>query len=244
MRCTEQLRALKSLQDHRSSLAVALPGAESRALQSRAQDARLVQKLCSRVAALMCDLDFDEPIAQDSSQYQQGLAALRDEQLRKAQADIERDVALLGNILQERQQSGSASSLTRSQQNRAKRKRKRIRQLVDSMAAWQQLDLPDSSTVQQLPTSWTEQVVKNLFKGVFPWKRLPDSDVPAVMAERFREACAEVRCMLYIPLVCLTLTASQPLHSVCGMTTARYSCNNQSIITSASQYRCIGYTML
>ena len=132
-------------------------------------------------------------IAQDSAQYQQGLAALRDEQVRKAQADIERDVALLSNILQERQQSGAASSLTRSQQNRAKRKRKRIRQLVDSMAAWQQLRLPDSSTMRQLPARWTEAVIKDLFKGVFPWKQLADSDVPAVLAEQFREACAEVR---------------------------------------------------
>lgn len=196
VRCTEQLRALKSLHDHRSSLAVALSGAESRALQSKAQDARLMEKLCSRVASLMCDLGFDAPISQDSSQYQRGLAALRDEQLRRAQADIERDVALLGNILQERQQSGAASSLTRSQQNRAKRKRKRIRQLVDSMAAWQQMDLPESSTLQQLPARWTESVIKGLFKGTFPWKQLPDSDVPAVLAEQFREACAEVRCLL------------------------------------------------
>lgn len=195
VRSSEQLRALKSLQDNRSSLAVALPGAESRALQARAQDARLMEKLCSRVASLMFDLGFDELIAQDSSQYQQGLAALRDEQLRKAQVDIERDVDLLGNILQVRQQSGAASSLTRSQQNRAKRKRKRIRQLVDSMAAWQQLPLPESSTLRQLPARWTESVIKDLFKGIFPWKQLPDSDVPAVLAEQFREACAEVRCV-------------------------------------------------
>jgi hypothetical protein len=36
-------------------------------------------------------------------------------------------------------------------------------------------------------------VIKDLFKGVFPWKQLPGSDVPAVLAEQFREACAEVR---------------------------------------------------
>lgn len=212
MRCTEQLRAFKSLHDHRSSLAVALPGAESRALQSRAQDARLMEKLCGRVASLMCDLGFDEPIPHDSTQYQQGLAALRDEQLRKAQADIKRDVALLGSILQERQQSGAASSLTRSQQNRAKRKRKRIRQLVDSMAAWQQHDLPETSTLLQLPTRWTESVIKDLFKGIFPWKQLPNSDVPAVLAEQFREACAEVRVMLLgmdeAALLCVTYQPS------------------------------------
>jgi hypothetical protein len=197
VRCNEQLRALRSLQEHRSSFAVALPGAESCALQSRAQDAKLRDKLCDRLATLECSLGFDEALAVDSTQYQQGLADLRDEHVRKAEADIERDVALLGNILQERQQSGAASSLTRSQQNRAKRKR--IRQLVDSIAAWQKLPLPNSSTVQQLPASWTEAVIKDIFKGVFPWKQLPDGDVPAVLAEQFREACAEVRG----PLCCL-----------------------------------------
>jgi hypothetical protein len=95
--------------------------------------------------------------------------------------------------MQERQQSGAASSLTRSQQNRAKRKRKRIRQLIDSIATWQQLDLPSSTVTQQLPARWSEQVVSDLLKGTFPWRQSSSGDVPAVLAEQFREACAEVR---------------------------------------------------
>lgn len=193
VRCSEELRALQALKQNSSSLAVALPGAESRALQSRAQDGKLMDKLVRRLAKLQVDLEFDAPLAPADSQYKQGLSALRDQQVRKIQRDIERDVALLGNIMQERQQSGAASNLTRSQQNRAKRKRKRIRQLIDSIATWQQVDLPSSTVTQQLPARWSEQVVSALLKGTFPWRQSSSGDVPAVLAEQFREACAEVR---------------------------------------------------
>jgi hypothetical protein len=165
VRAQEQLRALTSLRNNRSSFAVALPGAESRPLQARASDSKLEHKLLRRVAKLQFQLDWDAPPGRDSSEYQQGLAALRDEHLRKAQKDIERDVAVLGSILQERQQLGAASRRTRNQQNRATRRRKRIRQLVDSMAAWQQLDLPSSPASQLLPTRWTEQITLDLFRG-------------------------------------------------------------------------------
>jgi hypothetical protein len=202
VRCSEEVRALQALKQNSSSLAVALPGAESRALQSRAQDGRLLEKLLRRLAKLQVDLGYDEPLAADSSLYREGLAAVRDQQLRRIQRDIERDVALLGNIMQERQQSGASSSLTRSQQNRAKRRRKRIRQLVDSIATWQQLDLPSSTVTQQLPDKWSDQVVSGLLKGTFPWKQSSTGDVPAVLAEQFREACAEVRAgVVSIPCV-------------------------------------------
>lgn len=192
VRAKEQLRALRSLRDNRSSLAVALPGSESRPLQARAQDSKLEVKLLRRVAALQYELDWAEQHEADSDQYQQGLAALRDEHLRKAQKDIERDVAALGNILQERRQMGEASRLTKNQHNRAARRRKRIRQLIDSMAAWQQLDLRPSPISQLLPVQWTEQVVLGIFKGTFPWKQGAVVGVPALLAEQFRDACAEV----------------------------------------------------
>jgi hypothetical protein len=193
VRAKEQLRAIASLRDNRSSLAVALPGSESRPLQARASNSKLEHKLLCRVAGLQFDLGWDEPAEPSSSVYQEGLAALRDEHLRKAQKGIERDVAVLGSILQERQQLGAASRLTRNQHNRAARRRKRIRQLVDSMAAWQQLDLPASPASQLLPARWTEQVVLDMFKGSFPWKQGEAGGVSSLLAEQFREACAEVR---------------------------------------------------
>ena len=196
VRCSEELRALQALKKNSSSFAVALPGAESRALQSRAQDDVLVEKLLRRLAQLQVNLEYDAPLAPDNILYKQGLAAVRDQQVRKIQRDIERDVALLGNILQQRQQSGAASSLTRSQQNRAKHKRKRIRQQLNSIATWQQLDLPSSTVTQQLPGQWSEQMVSDLLKGTFPWRQSATGDVPAVLAEQFREACAEVSALI------------------------------------------------
>lgn len=191
VRCSEELRALQALKANSSSFAVALPGAESRALQSRALNDQLTVKLVQQMAKL--EVELGEALAPGDSKYKQGLAALRDQQVRKAQRDIERDAAALGSIMQERQQSGAASRLTRSQQNRAKNKRKRIRQLVNSIAAWQQHDLPSSPVTQQLPASWSDQVVSSLFKGTFPWKQGLSGNVPAVLVEQFREACAEVR---------------------------------------------------
>jgi hypothetical protein len=196
VRCFEELRALQALKDNSRSFAVALPGAESRSLQSRAQDDKLLEKLRRRVAKLQVDLGYEEALSVDHPEYRQGLAALRDQQVHKLLKDIERDVAMLGSITQERKQSGASSSLTRSQQRRAKTRRKRIRQLVDIVSAWQQYELPAGNMMGQLPAQWTEQVINNLFKGTFPWKQPADGDavsVPALLAEQFRDACAEVR---------------------------------------------------
>jgi hypothetical protein len=196
VRCFEELRALQALKDNSRSFAVALPGGESRSLQSRAQDDKLLEKLRRRVAKLQVDLGYEEVLSVDHPEYKQGLAALRDQQVHRLLKDIERDVAVLGSITQERKQSGASSSLTRSQQRRAKSRRKRIRQLVDSVAAWQQYELPASNITGQLPAQWSEQVITSLFKGTFPWKQPADGDaasVPALLAEQFRDACAEVR---------------------------------------------------
>lgn len=189
VRSAESLRAQRSLQQNSSSLAVALPGTEHRALQARAQDKKLQDKLLRRVAQLQVALDLDEPLPVSSEQYKKGLAALRDEQLRNTQRQLEREVALLGSITQERRQEGEAS------------KRKRIRQLVDSMAAWQRMDLPSSSVVQQLPHQWGEQDVLALFKGRFPWRPRDDGSVSAVLVEQFRDACAEVGVLVLATLL-------------------------------------------
>lgn len=201
VRSAESLRAQRSLQQNSSSLAVALPGTEHRALQARAQDKKLQDKLLRRVAQLQVALDLDEPLPVSSEQYKKGLAALRDEQLRNTQRQLEREVALLGSITQERRQEGEASKRTRNQQKRAARKRKRIRQLVDSMAAWQRMDLPSSSVVQQLPHQWGEQDVLALFKGRFPWRPRDDGSVSAVLVEQFRDACAEVGVLVLATLL-------------------------------------------
>lgn len=193
VRWSEELRGLQALRENRSALAVALPGARSRSLQARAQNNQHIERVKWRLARLMVGLRLDEQLAVDSSQYQQGLAALRDEELLKAQRDIEREVALLGSTIQQRQQSGAASELTRNQDKKKQRRRNRIRELVDSIVGWQQEDLPPSPITQGLPEQWSQQTIRNLEQGIFPWRQ--QGGAVELLAEQFRDACAEVNCV-------------------------------------------------
>lgn len=84
----------------------------------------------------------------------------------------------------------------------ATNKRKRVRQLVSVMQTWQQLPASCSSMTAQLPASWTDTEVSKLFKGDYPWQQGHNTILGAVtklMAERFRDACAEVSssCILF-----------------------------------------------
>lgn len=186
---------LEALQQRRSALAVALPGTE-RQLQSQAEHDKRVARLVARLAKLMVELELPAPLAEDSTEYQQGLAALRDEQLRHLQQQVEREAAALGELTQVRRQLGAACGQTRNQDRRARRRRKRIRQLVDTMHTWQQKGLPASAVTQHLPAVWTEQAIKQLFGGRFPWQHTSGGPgrLPILLVERFRDACAEVRC--------------------------------------------------
>jgi hypothetical protein len=194
VRCSEQESVLRTLQDKRSAVAVALPGTE-RQLQSQSEHAKRVSKLQDRMAKLMVDLQLRDPLAEHSPEYQQGLAALRDEQLRHLQQQIEREAAALGEITQARQQMGASDAQTRSQEKKAKRRRTRIRQFVDTICAWQLQDLPASTVTEQLPEQWTEQTIKQLFSGQFPWQQTAGGagQLPSLLVARFRDVCAEVR---------------------------------------------------
>ncbi len=193
VRCSEEESVLRALHQRRSALAVALPGTE-RQLHSQAEHDKRVDKLVARLAVLMMQLDLSEPLSEGSAEYQQGLAALRDEQIRHLQQQIEREAAALGELTQVRMQLGAACGQTRNQDRRARRRRKRIRQLVDTMFTWQQKELPPSIVTQNLPAQWTEQAIKQLFSGSFPWHHASGGaeQLPILLVERFRDACAEV----------------------------------------------------
>jgi len=150
VRCSEEESVLRALQHRCSALAVALPSTE-RQLHSQSEHDKRVAKLVDRLARLMVQLDLSAPLSEDSAEYQQGLAALRGEQLRHLQQQIEREVAALGELTQGRKQLGAACTQTRNQDRRARRRRKRIRQLVDTMQTWQQKELPQSAVTQALP---------------------------------------------------------------------------------------------
>ena len=193
VRCCQEEGILVTLQQEGSALAVALPGAEGRALQSRSQDAERISKLQRRMAQLLVQLGRTALLQRDSAEYRAAHADLRDQELRRLQQAIEREAADLATIRQERRQTGEASSLTRSQERRAKARRKRIRQYVDTLIAWQRADLPASAVTQHLPSAWTEAIIKLLFQGQFPWQQAGAAGVPAVLVQQFRDACAEVR---------------------------------------------------
>lgn len=183
-----------SLHDNRSALAVTLPGGQGRALQAQAAaSTKRIARLQQRMAKAMLSLGLDAALAKDSSRYREGLAGLRDQEVRKTQQEIEQLVFQLGSITQQRQQSGAASSLTRNQERTAERRRTRIRQLVDSIAGWQQANLPPSDVTARLPASWSAVQVQALFKGDFPWQQRDDGTVPDLLTKQFMDACAEVR---------------------------------------------------
>jgi hypothetical protein len=196
VRVDQQRRGLLQMQQHATALAVALPGREGRSLHARGQDAPRLQKLAEKLGALMTKLDIRAPLQPGSAEYKQGLAALRDEQLKSLQADVEKNVSALAVLTYERQQQGAASSITRSQRKQAQGRRKRVRQLVAMLHTWQVVDAPGSDAVQLLPAVWTEAEVTKLFKGEYPWRGAAanrSGAVAAVLAERFRDVCAEVR---------------------------------------------------
>lgn len=193
VRCSEEQSVLHTLQGRRSAVAVALPGTERR-LQSQAEHAKRVARLLKRMAQLTVDLQLQEPLSEGSTEYQQGMAVLRDQQLRHLQQQVEREAAALGEITQVRRGMGESCQQTRNQEKKAQRRRANIRQLVETMCAWQQKDLPDSAVSQQLPAQWTEQAIKQLFSGQFPWQHSLGGagQLPSLLVERFRDACAEV----------------------------------------------------
>lgn len=194
VRADKQRIALMQLQQNATALSVALPGNEGRALHARGQDNTRREKLAKKLGELMTKLQLAEPLQPGSPDYQAGLAALRDEELQSLQAEIEKHVSALAVIKHERLQQGAASSITRSQRKSLQNRRKRVRQLVAVMHSWQQLQAPSSSVVQQLPREWTDTEVAKLFQGEYPWRQAAagaPGPVAAVLAERFRDVCAE-----------------------------------------------------
>jgi multidrug efflux pump subunit AcrA (membrane-fusion protein) len=192
VRAHQELKAVQQLKLDSGAFAVALPGAQGRALQARSNDAKRNDRLIKRVSALMVQLQLEFPLDTSTEQYTTALKLLRDQEVQRLQQQVEAEVSALAGLKLDRQQLGSASKLTRLLTQRAARKSNRVRELVTTMRSWQQAaNIPRSSVVDQLPT-WSENDIKQLFKGEFPW-RTTGGGVLTALAERYRDACAEVR---------------------------------------------------
>jgi alkylhydroperoxidase family enzyme len=158
-------------------------------LQARGQDSKRTQHLQLRMVTLLQQLGKDEPLDPEGEEYRTGLAALRDQQLQGLQTQVEREVAALAVM----QQRGAVS--TQSHKRRAQSRRKKVRQLIAAMQTWQQTDLASSEAVEQLPATWGDDELAGLFAGKFPWRRTGganEAGVSLLLAEQFRDACAEV----------------------------------------------------
>jgi hypothetical protein len=166
VRCSEEVDVLATVRDRRKAFAVALPGAEGRALQARGQDSKRSEQLQLRMVSLLQQLGKDEPLDPVGEEYRAGLAALRDQQLQGLQTQVEREVAALAVL----QQRGTAS--TQAQKRRAAARRKKVRQLVAAMQTWQQSDLVSTATVQQLPAAWGDDLVIQPIAEVLLVRRL------------------------------------------------------------------------
>ena len=205
VRVHKQLQCLQQLRQGAAALSVALPGSEGRNLHSHSQNQKRVDKLFDRLGSLATKLDLAAPLQPSSSDYIRGLSLLRDEEISTLQMEIEKLVAGLQVLKFDRQQAGAASCLTRSQRKMATSKRKRVQQLVSVMQTWQQLQLPGSSVTAPLPANWSEADISQLFKGIYPWQQGSNAVLGAVtkiMAERFRDACAEVTLQPVIAVCC------------------------------------------
>jgi len=196
VRTHKQVQALLQLRQDAAALSVALPGVEGRNIHSHGQNKKRIDKLFDRLGSLTTQLKLSAPLLESSQDYTKGLTLLRDEELQNLQAEIEKLIAGLQVLKFDRQQAGSASKTTRSQRRMATNRRKRVRQLVSVMETWQQLPVPSSTVTALLPAIWTEANIAQLFQGIYPWQQGSGAVLGAVtklMAERFRDACAEVR---------------------------------------------------
>ena len=174
-----------------AAVAALAPERQGSALQARSNDERRNNRLTSRMSKLMVKLQLPFPVDNSTDKYKAALSSLRDAEVVQAQQQIEAEVSALAALRLDRKRSGSASKVTQSLIKRAERRRNRVRGLVGTISRWQQAENISSSViVEQLP-AWSEGDIKQLFTGVYPW-RATGGGVLAVLAEQYRDACAEV----------------------------------------------------
>jgi multidrug efflux pump subunit AcrA (membrane-fusion protein) len=193
VRAHQEYKAVQHVKQQSSAFAVALPGAQGSALQARSNDAKRNERLVTRISKLLMKLQMQPPIDNSTAEYKAALSSLRDAEVMQAQQQIEAEVSALAALRLDRQRLEFASKITRSLTKRATRRRNRVRGLVAVISRWQQAtNIPSSSVMGRLPAAWSEADIKQLFTGSYPWQAT-GGGVLSVLAEQYRDACAEVR---------------------------------------------------
>jgi hypothetical protein len=193
VRADQEYKAVQQVRQQSSAFAVALPGAQGSALQARSNDAKRNQRLAMRISKLLMQLQMQPPIDDSTEEYKAALSSLRDAEVMQVQQQIEAEVSALAALRLNRRRLGFANKITRALTKSATRRRNRVQGLVAVISRWQQAqNIPSSSVMGQLPAAWSEADIKKLFTGTYPWQAT-GGGVLSVLAEQYRDACAEVR---------------------------------------------------
>jgi hypothetical protein len=188
------LETLDQLQQHAGAFAVALPGAEGRALRAKAADRDKQKQLQERLVDLAMQLNLDERLDSNAVEYRAALGRLATQEVLKIQGLVEDTASSLAAAQAEHMTAGAAGKDTRSIAKRIKRHRTSVQQFLAQLTAWRVDRAADlSSMVQGLPTHWSKEAVEQICSGVFPW-RDGDGNHPALgrLAAQYRDALAEV----------------------------------------------------
>lgn len=194
VRADKEVKALERFEQDGGAFAIALPGAEGRALRAKSMDTAHIKRLKEQRLQLRVKLLLPVEPAENSPQYQAALRCLAEEEVMHVQGLIEKEVSGIAALRTERVAAGAACKQSRSVDKRLQRRRRRVRQHLAVLAAWRKEPAAhDSEIMQMLPQTWAEDAVLEVFKGVFPW-RLNNSTHPALahLAVQYRDALTEV----------------------------------------------------
>jgi hypothetical protein len=157
------LHTLKQLQKHAGAFAVALPGAEGRALRAKAADRRKQAQLQARLVDLAAQLNLDGPLSSSTNDYKAALGRLAAQEVLRIQGLVEDTVSSLAAAQAEHVAAGAACKETRSIDKRIKRHRTAVQQYLAELSAWR-VDAAASlsSMVQGLPPHWSKDAIEQI----------------------------------------------------------------------------------
>jgi hypothetical protein len=142
-------------------------------------------------------LGESEVPGEDSAKLKHAHALLRLAEVTRLQAALERAVGEYAVLRGARRAAGAAGKDSRSLQRKRKARSKKVRNILAELGVWRQVpDLPQVAgdhVVMCLPQAgWEDDAMQRLYEGVFPWREGEGGVALAVLAEKYRDAKAEV----------------------------------------------------
>lgn len=198
--------------------------------------------LTPQCATLLLQLGESVVPSEDSAQFKRAHALLRLTEVTRLQAALERAVGEYAVLRGERRAAGAAGKDSRSLQRKRKARSKRVRSILAELGVWRQVPgLPSvdgDEVVMCLPLAgWEDDAMQGLYEGQFPWREGDGGVALAVLAEKYRDAKAEVSgvwgcrgCPCIAACFAASLCANPLCPCACSWTapTKRSSCNGGS----------------